>query len=243
MIALSVFGVIVGLLFPAALFIMERNAAVFGDGGGKETGPPMSGVRPVPGVKPVRGVSPVRKLLGSNGRGAPGACPFASRGPASIAGESGPDRSELAKDDDENQLYVGSAGDEIDASGGNIGFGDASRSFLTRAGDRGRSLFESVLLLPWVEGPRASCTGEWATVRTLEAECLEEAEKDCSKGLGSRSKLLRNGRGGGRRVDAAPLACFELGLPFKTVGGVGPVMVTTESASSSRLSVDCSGES
>ena len=47
------------------LFIMARNAAVFGLGGGKETGPPIRGVRPVPGVSPVRGVRPVRKAAGS----------------------------------------------------------------------------------------------------------------------------------------------------------------------------------
>lgn len=47
------------------LFIMARNAAVFGLGGGKDTGPPMRGVRPVAGVSPVRGVRPVRKEAGS----------------------------------------------------------------------------------------------------------------------------------------------------------------------------------
>lgn len=37
-------------------FIIARKAAVFGEGGGKATGPPTSGVRPVEGVSPVRKV-------------------------------------------------------------------------------------------------------------------------------------------------------------------------------------------
>ena len=41
--ALSVFGVIVAP--DADELIMLRKAAVLGDGGGKETGPPMRGVR------------------------------------------------------------------------------------------------------------------------------------------------------------------------------------------------------
>lgn len=58
-IALSVFGVIVaglGAICPAelAFVTIARNAAVFGDGGGNETGPPTRGVRPVEGVRPVR---------------------------------------------------------------------------------------------------------------------------------------------------------------------------------------------
>lgn len=65
-IALRVLGVIVALLDP--LFIMDKKAAVFGDGGGKDTGPPINGVRPVPGVSPVRGVRPVRKFEGSKVR-------------------------------------------------------------------------------------------------------------------------------------------------------------------------------
>jgi len=39
--------------------ITLRKAAVLGDGGGNDTGPPIRGVRPVPGVSPVRGVRPV----------------------------------------------------------------------------------------------------------------------------------------------------------------------------------------
>jgi hypothetical protein len=62
-----VFGVMV--VEPFAPCIMLIKAAVLGDGGGKVTPEPMSGVRPVPGVRPVRGVSPVRKLAGSKGRG------------------------------------------------------------------------------------------------------------------------------------------------------------------------------
>jgi hypothetical protein len=72
-IALSVFGVIVAAALDRlvdgvwGLFIMLRKAAVFGDGGGKDIGPPRRGVRPVPGVNPVRGVSPVRNEFASNG--------------------------------------------------------------------------------------------------------------------------------------------------------------------------------
>lgn len=66
-IAFRVLGVIVAatldkLVLPE-LPIMARKAAVPGLGGGKETGPPMRGVRPVPGVRPVRGVRPVLKAL------------------------------------------------------------------------------------------------------------------------------------------------------------------------------------
>ena len=88
-IALRVFGVIVAP--EADELIMLRKAAVLGDGGGKDTGPPMRGVRPVPGVSPVRGVRPVRKLDGSNESWASPFC----RGPASMAGERGPALNEL----------------------------------------------------------------------------------------------------------------------------------------------------
>jgi hypothetical protein len=58
-IALRVLGVMVALAAAAVvpLVTMARKAAVFGLGGGKETGPPMRGVRPVrlmSGVRPVR---------------------------------------------------------------------------------------------------------------------------------------------------------------------------------------------
>lgn len=95
MIALRVLGVIVAP--DADELIILRKAVVLGDGGGKETGPPMRGVRPVPGVSPVRGVRPVRKLEGSNESEA---SPFACWGPASMAGERGPALSELDIDDE-----------------------------------------------------------------------------------------------------------------------------------------------
>ena len=62
MIALRVLGVMVWeeLLLVLLLFMRARKAAVLGEGGGKDTGPPTRGVRPVPGVRPVRGVKPVR---------------------------------------------------------------------------------------------------------------------------------------------------------------------------------------
>ena len=95
-----------GVMVPATplsdggplLFIMARNAAVLGDGGGKETGPPMRGVRPVPGVSPVRGVRPVRKAAGSK---AASGCSGCCWGAVSMAGLSGPERRELESDADE----------------------------------------------------------------------------------------------------------------------------------------------
>ena len=63
----SVFGVMVAAEVEAAdvLFtIAARKAAVFGEGGGNEIGPPPRGVKPV--LKLDRsGVKPVRKELGS----------------------------------------------------------------------------------------------------------------------------------------------------------------------------------
>ena len=55
--------------------------------------------------------------------------------------------------------------------------------------------------LGWASLASALETGEFCWVRTDES--LEGRAKDCSKGLGSRSKLLRLGRGGGRGFDAA----------------------------------------
>lgn len=82
--ALSVFGVM-GAPDKAAvplLFIMAKNAAVFGLGGGKDPDVAPNGVSPV--LKLERsGVKPVRKVDGSK------LC-----GPANIAGESGPARRE-----------------------------------------------------------------------------------------------------------------------------------------------------
>jgi hypothetical protein len=89
--AFRVFGVIVAPPDTDEL-IMLRKAAVLGDGGGNETGPPIRGVRPVPGVSPVRGVRPVRKLDGSKAR-VPSA--LACCGPASMAGDRGPALKEL----------------------------------------------------------------------------------------------------------------------------------------------------
>lgn len=55
--ALRVLGVIVAPETPAPPeFIIARNAAVLGEGGGKATGPPTRGVSPVDGVRPVRKV-------------------------------------------------------------------------------------------------------------------------------------------------------------------------------------------
>lgn len=95
-IALRVLGVIVAAAFARAVegvwgFIIDKKAAVLGDGGGKEIGPARRGVRPEPGVRPVRGVRPVLKSAEDDGWG--------SCGPASIAGERGPARRELESAD------------------------------------------------------------------------------------------------------------------------------------------------
>lgn len=101
----SVLGVMVPatpdrLGVPPLFMTEERKAAVFGEAGGNETGPPRRGVRPVPGVRPIRGVRPVLKAAGSNA--ARGCCSDCCWGPVSIAGERGPDRRELEKEDEEN---------------------------------------------------------------------------------------------------------------------------------------------
>lgn len=114
-IALRVFGVIVAP--DADELIMLRKAAVLGDGGGKDTGPPIRGVRPVPGVSPVRGVRPVRKLEGSN---ASGPSPFGCCGPASMAGERGPALKELDMEFEENPHWY-SEGEAIESIGGRMG--------------------------------------------------------------------------------------------------------------------------
>ncbi len=116
--ALRVLGVIVAPADADELIIL-RKAAVLGDGGGNETGPPMRGVRPVPGVSPVRGVRPVRKLEGSNARGG---SPFACWGPASMAGERGPALRELDIDVVEKPHWYWSEGEAMDSMGGRIGF-------------------------------------------------------------------------------------------------------------------------
>lgn len=106
-IALRVFGVIVAFeLAPALLFISAKKAAVFGDGGGKETGPPTRGVKPVPGVNPVRGVRPVRGVKPVRKEVSKGKWDAESEpccGPASMAGESGPARREFARDEENCQ--------------------------------------------------------------------------------------------------------------------------------------------
>jgi hypothetical protein len=96
-IALRVFGVIVAAALARAeegvcgLFIIDKKAAVLGDGGGKDIGPARRGVSPEPGVRPVRGVRPVLNSVEEDGCG--------SCGPASMAGERGPARRELESAD------------------------------------------------------------------------------------------------------------------------------------------------
>jgi hypothetical protein len=117
--ALRVFGVMVAPPDTDEL-IMLRKAAVLGDGGGNDTGPPIRGVRPVPGVSPVRGVRPVRKLDGSN---ASVPSPLDCCGPASMAGDRGPALKELVMDDEEKPHWYWSEGEAIDSIGGRIGLG------------------------------------------------------------------------------------------------------------------------
>jgi len=116
-IALRVFGVIVAPP-DADELIMLRKAAVLGDGGGNDTGPPIRGVRPVPGVSPVRGVRPVRKLDVSN---ASWASPLGCCGPASMAGDRGPALRELAMEVEEKPHWYWSEGEAIDSIGGRMG--------------------------------------------------------------------------------------------------------------------------
>jgi hypothetical protein len=117
--ALRVFGVIVAPPDTDEL-IMLRKAAVLGDWGGNDTGPPIRGVRPVPGVSPVRGVRPVRKLEGSN---ASVPSPLDCCGPASMAGDRGPALKELVMEDEEKPHWYWSEGEAIDSIGGRIGLG------------------------------------------------------------------------------------------------------------------------
>lgn len=221
-------GVIVAPETPAPPeFIIARNAAVLGEGGGKATGPPTRGTR---GVRPVEGVRPVRNVPeGSKPNN--GGCTEAALaaraatdvdgcdaldaagwvcGPASIAGDNGPERNELEMPAEENDHeYDGSDGDVIDASGGSIGFG-VSPSFPVR-----ELLRECAFPFDVCEGDFLSDGGEPALTvlapsllsGTLlpvaaalsddrddeERDVRDETEKDCSKGLGSKSKLFRSG--------------------------------------------------
>ena len=85
------FGVMVPLRVDVLPFATMLRYAAFGAADGKAPGPPTRGVKP--GVKPLRGVRPVRKLAGSNARWEGWSCDCC--GPANMAGERGPDRSEL----------------------------------------------------------------------------------------------------------------------------------------------------
>jgi hypothetical protein len=128
----------------------------------------------------------------------------------------------------ENHEYDGSEGEFRDAMGGSMGLGDPSRrSGLLRCccsgvRDRGRSEDALVFELSLLEGPSDSrCVvgdGPLARVRTLDAEYLDDAEKDCSKGLGSRSKFERSGLGGGR------MGIVASGGAAPDTGGVGSVI-------------------
>ena len=201
---------------PLEFCIIARKAAVFGDGGGNETGPPMSGVSPVPGVRPVRGVSPVRKEVGSKaGRG--WSLLELGWGPASIAGDSGPDRNEFDMPDAEKpHVYDGSDGDEMLASGGRTGLDSGGEPECARSGcwweEEGRA---SSLAEVELEEAAEERVGDFCSVLTDES--LDGRAKDCSKGLGSRSNVVRRGLGSDGRADADE----EEGRASGTSGALG----------------------
>lgn len=188
---------------PLEFCIIARKAAVFGEGGGKETGPPMSGVSPVPGVRPVRGVSPVRKEEGSKAGRGWSLLEF-GWGPASIAGDSGPDRNEFDMPEAEKpHVYDGSDGDEMLASGGSTGFVSGGEPEWARSDccwweEEGRAA-SSLAEVELEEAAEERVGDFW---RVLTDESLEGRAKDCSKGLGSRSKVVRRGLGRAERAEA-----------------------------------------
>lgn len=117
------------------LVTMAMKAAVLGDGGGNDVGPPMSGVSP---VRLTSGVSPVR-MTSKLDPGplitpwwvpeAPLGCAEAGEywaGPASIAGERGPARRLFTSADPPlpkpQEKSPGAEGEAMDAIGGNFGF-------------------------------------------------------------------------------------------------------------------------
>lgn len=113
-IVLSVLGVIVAAAALLPELTIARNAAVLGEGGGNATGPPTRGVRPVDGVRPVR-KDPDGSKLNNGGCIEPALAAKAAMeaagwevvvgcccGPASMAGERGPARSELVMPAEEN---------------------------------------------------------------------------------------------------------------------------------------------
>lgn len=116
--------------------------------------------------------------------------------------------------EEKDQAYAGSDGEDIEAKGGKTGLGEALRLLLLllltfevvvgvledEAADVGRSESDLNLFESFDEGPRESRVGEEAVGRTgVEVGCCGGgAEKDCSKGFGSRSKSERVGRTEGR---------------------------------------------
>lgn len=135
---------------------MARNAAVFGLGGGKDVGPPMSGVRP---VRLTSGVRPERMLSKSE-------VPEYCCGPASMAGDSGPDRRDPARSPLPLKGQANSLPDE----------GDAMAAMGGRMGLEGVAPLPSgdplvLLLEPSLEEVR-KCFGEERGGRTrVEGEC------------------------------------------------------------------------
>lgn len=139
--AARVLGVMVGPVAGGAtptgpLVTMARNAAVLGEGGGKEVGPPASGVSPVrkllrSGVNPVRKDCGSKPLLGLAAEERPTPwdeepAPFPPWldefcGPASMAGLSGPARREPVRLVDQGKDGVAAEspeGEVMDATGG-----------------------------------------------------------------------------------------------------------------------------
>lgn len=111
----SVLGVMVAaeLGAPEVLLTMAaRKAAVLGEGGGNDM-PPPRGVRPVLKLDK-SGVKPVRNELGSK---------WELCGPASMAGDKGPDLNELVRPADHGYALVSPAGEVMEATGGSRGLG------------------------------------------------------------------------------------------------------------------------
>jgi hypothetical protein len=125
-------------------------------------------------------------------------------GPASIAGERGPARREFVREGvvKDHPPYVGSAGEEMEASGGRTGReGEVLRFLLEEefVGERESLRAESILfLVESLEPTEWMGEEEPLLLRTFEDDDRGVAEKDCSKGLGSRSKSERVCRVRGR---------------------------------------------
>jgi hypothetical protein len=119
-----------------------------------------------------------------------------------------------------DHAYAGSVGEDIEAKGGKTGLGEELRFLLLlgeigtfeevvavledEAAEEGRSVSDLILFDSFDEGPRESRVGDWPGCFVVVVDVVvvvvvvAGAEKDCSKGFGSRSKSERVGRTDGR---------------------------------------------